>query len=223
MGRMTRKQALVAGLVLTPLALVTVLLSSPRLQFLSGGALVNLGYRMQDHIHAFDMVHDEALGPDDIWAELQAQNRLAAGVRDAFPRSTEHPVIALLVCMDARIDTSELVGDTRRYYYIVRTAGSALAEPEQEMLELAVANGVQVLVLTTHTDCAAERAAADPESRARFPAVAALVDQREQRIQELLARPIIRQAIDAGRLRVVRARIDTATDRLIPADDHHHG
>ena len=29
--------------------------------------------------------------------------------------------------MDARIDTSELVGDTRRYYYIVRTAGSALA------------------------------------------------------------------------------------------------
>lgn len=223
MGDMTKKQAFVAGVVLLPLVLATVLLSSPRLQFLSGGALVNLGYRMQDHIHAFDMVHDEALGPDDIWAELQAQNQLAAGVRDAFPRSTEHPVIALLVCMDARIDTSELVGDTRRYYYIVRTAGSALAEPEQEMLELAVANGVQVLVLTTHTDCAAERAAADPESRARFPAVAALVDQREQRIQELLARPIIRQAIDAGRLRVVRARIDTDTDRLIPEADHHHG
>ena len=44
--------------------------------------------------------------------------------------------------MDARIYTNELVGDTRRYYYIVRTAGSVLAPPEQEMLELAVLNGV---------------------------------------------------------------------------------
>ena len=62
-------------------------------------------------------------------------------MRTRFPRSTNHPVIAMLVCMDARIDTNELAGDTRHFYYIVRTAGSVMAEQEEDMLELAVANG----------------------------------------------------------------------------------
>lgn len=217
-ARIVRRVAGVA-LLAVPVALVLTIAASPRLQFLSGGALVNLGYRMQDHLHAYDMVHEEGLGPDEVWAELQHQNELAASVRDWFPRSVEHPVIALLVCMDARIDTSELVGDTRRYYYVVRTAGSALAQPEQEMLELAVENGVQVVVLTTHTDCAAERAAADPESRARFPAVTSLVGEREARIREFTRRPLIRERLADGRLRIARARIDTHTERMIPEPD----
>ncbi|MCC6873814.1 MAG: hypothetical protein IT378_05825 [Sandaracinaceae bacterium] len=213
---MKRAHAIALGVCATILFLVGSVAASPRLQFVTGGALVNLGYRMQDHLHAYDLDHDHGLPPEAIWAELRQQNELAASVRDTFPRSTEHPVIALLVCMDARIDTSELVGDTRRYYYVVRTAGSALAEPEQEMLELAVANGVKVIVLTTHTDCAAERAAHDPELRRRYPAVAALIDEREAHIRELMARPAIRDALAAGNLRIERARIDTATDRLVP-------
>jgi hypothetical protein len=218
---MTKKQRVLLVLGVLALALVITFLVSPGLQFLTGGALVNLGYRMQDHIHAYDLVHEET-SPDEIWSELQLQNDLAASVRDSFPRSREHPVIALLVCMDARIDTSELVGDTRRYYYIVRTAGSALAEPEQEMLELAVVNGVKVIVLTSHTDCAAESAAADPELRERFPAVVELIDQREQRIREFMARPIIRDALASGDLRIERARIDTDNDRLLSEHPERH-
>src|SRR5690606_20549344 len=103
-----------------------------------------------------------------------------ASVRELFPRSTEHPVVAILACMDARIDTTELVGDTRRYYYVVRTAGSLLSPAEQEMLDLAVINGVRVIVLTTHTDCAAEAVAASPERRAAFPEIVSLLDQREK-------------------------------------------
>ncbi|MCB9593280.1 MAG: hypothetical protein H6719_11160 [Sandaracinaceae bacterium] len=217
---MTKTRKVALGIAVVVAAVAAGFLLSPKLQFLTGGALVNMGYRMQDHIHAFDMAHEHS-EPGAIWAELQRQNELAASVRDSFPRSSEHPVVALLVCMDARIDTSELVGDTRRYYYIVRTAGSALAEPEQEMLELAVVNGVEVIVLTTHTDCAAEGAAADPELRERFPAVVELVDQREERIREFMARPIIHDAIAAGRLRIERARIDTQTDRLMPEPPHH--
>ncbi|MDH5491125.1 MAG: hypothetical protein OEY14_04170 [Myxococcales bacterium] len=213
---MTKKRGILVGLLLIPVALIVGLWASPGFQFITGGALVNMGYRMQDHIHAFDLQHEHDLSPDEIWSELQRQNELSASVRDAFPRSAEHPLVALLVCMDARIDTNELVGDTRRYYYIVRTAGSALAEPEQEMLELAVINGVKVIVLTSHSDCAAEGAAADPELRERFPAVVSLVDQRETRIREFMARPIIREALDSGRLRIERARIDTLTDRLEP-------
>jgi carbonic anhydrase len=120
--------------------------------------------------------------------------------------------------MDARIDTAELAGDTRRYYYVVRTAGSILSPAEQEMLELAVLNGVKVIVLTSHSDCAAEAAAADPEAREKFPALTGLMDERVKRVEEFLARPIIRNAIDRGELEVKFARIDTDSDRLVLGD-----
>ena len=68
-------------------------------------------------------------------------------------------MVAVVACMDARLDTNELTGDTRRYYYIIRTAGSVMSEREEEMRELAVAGGVELIVLTTHSDCAAERVA----------------------------------------------------------------
>jgi Carbonic anhydrase len=212
---MTKRQGWALGVGLVLAALVSVVLLSPRIEFVVGGALVNLGYRLQDRFGAFDFVHDESVTPEQIWDELVRQNELSARVRDLFPRTVRHPVVAILACMDARIDTSELVGDTRRYYYIVRTAGSVLSPAEQEMLELAVLNGVQVIVLTTHTDCAAEAAAANPEMRKKFPALVSLLDERERRIDEFMARPTIRDAIAAGKLEIKRARIDTDTDRLV--------
>ena len=122
--------------------------------------------------------------------------------------------------MDGRIDISELVGDTRSYYYVIRTAGSVLSPAEQDMLELAVLNGVKIIVLTTHTDCAAEAAAANAEMREKFPALISLVDERERRIEEFMARPTIREAMAAGKLKIKRARIDTTTDRLVVEPVH---
>jgi carbonic anhydrase len=217
---MTKKVGCGVALALTVVGLVVVIAMSPRTEFLVGGAMVNLGYRLQDRLGKFDFVHDDSITPDQIWEELERQNELAAGVRSVFPRTARHPVVAILACMDARIDTSELVGDTRRYYYVVRTAGSVLSPAEQEMLELAVINGVKIIVLTTHTDCAAEAAAADPEMRENFPALIALLDQRERRITEFMARPTIRDAVAAGRLQIKHARIDTSTDRLVVEEVH---
>ena len=197
---------------------VAALAWSPRAQFLLGGAFVNLGFRLQDHLHAYDLEHREPGAPEEIWRELLEHNRLAATVRDFFPRSTEHPVVAILACMDARIDTSELVGDTRRYYYIVRTAGSLLSPAEQEMMELAVGSGVRVIVLTTHSDFAAEAVAAHADGRGRFPEIVSLLNQREMLIEEFKSRPAIRDAIDRGQLEIHRARIDTRSARLIPED-----
>lgn len=217
---MTTKTGWALGIGLLVVGLVLALLLSPRAEFIVGGALVNIGFRLQDRLSQFDFEHDESITPDQIWAELERQNELAAGVRGLFPRTVRHPVVAILACMDARIDTSELVGDTRRYYYVVRTAGSVLSPAEQEMLELAVLNGVRIIVLTTHTDCAAEAAAADPAMREKFPAVIALLDERERRIEEFMARPTIRDAIAAGELQVKHARIDTSTDRLVVESAH---
>lgn len=184
-------------------------------RFMAGGALVDAGYGLQDPIEAYDFDHSSELTPERVWREVVEQNQRAAAMRGRFPRTPHHPLVALVVCMDSRIDTNELVGDTRHYYYVIRTAGSVMSEREQEMLELAVHNGVKLIVLTTHSDCAAERAAANPEARATFPALAAAVDERAARIEEFLRRPRIATALADGRLLVKCATIETRTDRLV--------
>jgi hypothetical protein len=185
-------------------------------QFTIGGALVNLGYRMQDHLRAFDFAHEKDTTPEEVWGEILRQNSLAAAVRKQFPRTPRHPLVALVVCMDARIDTNELTGDTRKYYYVIRTAGSVLSTKEEEMLELAVENGVKLIVLTTHSDCAAERVAASAEQRKRFPALAQAVDERDMRTQELLTRPAIADRVAKGELAIKQINIDTMTERMLP-------
>ncbi len=194
----------------------SVVAAFPKVEFILGGAMVNFGYRLQDRLANYDFVHDESISPQEIWEELKRQNEMAAAVRGLAPRTVQKPVVTIVACMDARIDTNELVGDTRRYYFVVRTAGSILSNAEQEMLELAVMKGVRVIVLTSHTDCAAEAAAKRDDLAHEFPALTSLVVEREKRIQQFLARPRIREAIDSGNLLVKRARIDTETERFLP-------
>jgi carbonic anhydrase len=193
---------------------------SEQAQFVAGGALVNVGFRMQDHLDDFDPHHDGHLTPDEVWQEVLEQNEMAAQVRKWFPRTARHPEVAIVVCMDARIDTNELVGDTRKYYYVVRTAGSVLSEKEEEMLELAVENGVKAVVLTTHTDCAAEKVASDEKKRLEYPHLTQAVEQREARWAELLGRPKIKARLDSGALVVKRVRVDSATDEMQVEDLH---
>ncbi len=198
--------------VLTVLAAVTW---GHKIEFVLGGALINLGYRMQDHLADYDLEHHTAT-PHQIWERFLEQNHMAASVRSTFPRSTRHPVIAMVACMDGRLDTNEIAGDTRHYYYILRLAGSVLSEKEEEMLELAVANGVHVIVFTTHTDCAAEKVAADPEQRKRFPKLSAAVAERTTRFEEFLARPAIQEKISKGELLTKWMDLDTNTEEVVP-------
>lgn len=192
---------------------VTAFALSPKAQFLAGGAMVNAAYRMQDHLADYDLEHHEVTA-EQVWTEFQKQNELASAVRETFPRAVRHPVVAMLVCMDARIDTNELAGDTRRNYYVVRTAGSAMSGKEEEMLELAVANGVKLIVITRHTDCAAEKVAANPELRGKYPALVSAIDERDARIAEFLARPAIAERLKKGELLVKLLDIDTRTEHL---------
>jgi len=187
-------------------------------QFVLGGAMINLGYRLQDHLASYDFApeHEHDITPEQVWVEMMHQNEMAAGVRSTFPRSVRHPLVAMVVCMDARIDTVELTGDTRKYYYVLRTAGSVLDTKEIEMLELAIENGVKLIVLTTHSDCAAERVAASESLQRRFPVLSAAVLAREARISQMLARPAFAERIAQGVLAVKRVAIDTLTEQLRP-------
>jgi carbonic anhydrase len=197
----------------------------PGAQFTVGGAMVNVGFRLQDHLQDYDLVdstgHDAA--PDTILERLLAQNHKAAAVRSWFPRTARHPIVAAVVCMDGRLDTAELMGDTRKYYYVVRTAGSVLEAKEQDMLQLAVEQGVSLILLTTHTDCAAEKLAADPARAAHLPSLSQAVGNRSVRIDEFLHRPAIAERLADGRLEVVEAEIDTQTAELLVTGKHGHG
>lgn len=211
------KKGLIAAIAVVVLG-ASILLMMPRAQFVVGGALVNLGYRFQDHLHDYDFEHHEDITPVQVWDEFRKQNEMAASVRDQFPRSTRHPVVAMLVCMDARIDTSELAGDTRRNYYIVRTAGSVIGPEEADMLELAVNNGVKVLVISRHSDCAAEKAAKDAAAREKYPALVQAVDERDAKVKAFLDRPSIKEKVASGALLVKEVLIKIDTDRLAAID-----
>jgi hypothetical protein len=88
------------------------------------------------------------------------------------------------------------------------------------MLELAVANGTKVVVFTTHSDCAAERVAADPVRRTQYPNLTQAVAERRARFDEFLARPNIRQKVQGGELLVKWMHLDTATEELSPIEGH---
>ena len=90
-----------------------------------------------------------------------------------------------------------------------------MSPKEEEMLELAAEHGVKAIILTTHSDCAAEKAAKNPALRARFPELSAAVDERAARARELIERPAIATKIQKGELIVRHAHIDTATDEII--------
>jgi hypothetical protein len=194
----TRTKALL-GLAIVVVAGTALLWNWSRAEFILGGAMVNLGYRLQDRIYDFDFEHHEVT-PQQVWNELLEQNRMASSVRARWPRSSHHPLVAMVACMDARLDTNEIAGDTRLYYYVLRLAGSVMSPKEEEMLELAVANGTKVVVFTTHSDCAAERVAADPVRRTQYPNLTQAVAERRARFDEFLARPNIRQKVQGGEL-----------------------
>lgn len=192
-----------------------------RIEFVLGGAMVNIGYRLQDRLEDYDFEHHEVSAPQ-AWQEFLDQNRMASAVRATFPRTSRHPVIAMVACMDARLDTNEIAGDTRRYYYVLRLAGSVMSPKEEEMLELAVANGVKVVVFTTHSDCAAEKAANDPAMRGDFPALTQAIGERKMRFDEFVARKKISEKIGKGELLVKWAHLDTPTERVVPLGETHH-
>ncbi|MBK5291104.1 MAG: hypothetical protein JJE04_05320, partial [Acidobacteriia bacterium] len=81
-----------------------------------------------------------------------------------------------------------------------------------EMLELAVDNGVKVVVFTTHSDCAAEKAGADPAKRAKYPELSRALDERKMRFQEFLERAPIKARLASGDLIVKWMNLNTANE-----------
>jgi carbonic anhydrase len=217
---LNRKTALLASAIVAIAGTTLLWYQGNRIEFLVGGAMVNIGYRLQDRIHDYDFEHHDVT-PQQVWDELLDQNRLASSVRARFPRSNHHPLVAMVTCMDARLDTNEVAGDTRRYYYVLRLAGSVMSPKEEDMLELAVNNGTKVVVFTTHSDCAAEKVAKDPAQRDKYPHLSHALSERKARLQAFMDRETIRQRTTDGSLLVKWMHLDTDTERIEPIENAH--
>lgn len=177
-----------------------------QIRFVIGAAFINVGYFFQDAVLLSSEIDSS---PKALLSQIISRNKLSSFVRQIFPRTNHHPLVAVVSCMDGRLHTEELVGDTRGLYYNIRTAGSIIEPPEIEMLELAVINGVKLILLTTHSDCAAEKVSKDETKYINFPNLSSAVRGREERFRELLQRPIIAGKVKSGDLLIHRLNIDT--------------
>ena len=52
----------------------------PQIEFATGGALINLGYRLQDKLEDYDFEHPHPSAVE-VWDEFLNQNRLSSSVR----------------------------------------------------------------------------------------------------------------------------------------------
>jgi hypothetical protein len=83
-----------------------------------------------------------------------------------------------------------------------------------EALRLTVRNGVRLVMLGDHDDCAAKDATESPAGQDALPEIAHELTRMPERYRALVEHPEIRRAIEDGRLLVVRVKHHTDTQRL---------
>lgn len=188
--------------------------------FLIGGSMISIGILLQAFQKSYDLTHDtNEIRPEEIFQEIQLQNKFSSLVKDFLPGYEHHPLVIIVLCMDSRISTEELLGDSRDFYYVIRTAGSVIREKEMEMIELAlVEKNVKLVVFTEHSDCAAKKIANNAEKRNLYPSISRAFADRQREIMKFLERKVVVQKMKSGQLLVKQAMIDTKSARMFFGD-----
>ncbi|MCS7023332.1 MAG: hypothetical protein NZV14_00915 [Bryobacteraceae bacterium] len=186
-----------------------------RVLFVGGGGLVSLGHLIQGVVSGFDR-KGEIGAPEEILERVLTDNEQASQVERWLGGPAHKPEVMIVMCMDPRLNSEVIVGDSRHYYDVVRLPGSVLSEDVIEAIELGVQeHRLKVVLLTTHTDCAMEKVAHSAAAK-EYPVLSLAVQRREEMFQRLLQRPAIASRLQAGTLLVRRFQIDTTTGRLLP-------
>lgn len=173
--------------------------------------LYDLALLIRHGSESFTLYWLEDPAPDRILSRLLAYNARASAVRKA--PFTGKTWIAVVRCMDRKLDMSRIFGDMKFVDDIANPYG-AVTPREIEALQLAVAkHGVRLVCLLSHTDCAA-LAIAHGDQGESWPLTTAAVDETPQYIEQLLRAPIIAPVLLAGHLAIIRATVITGTDRL---------
>jgi carbonic anhydrase len=187
---------------------------------------------------------DPVLSPDRAVQELQAgnqrfaTNQLASITHDlavlkSHTVDKQEPFAAVLACADSRVPVELVFDQTIGHIFVTRVAGN-IATPEIiASLEYGVAIlGVKAIVVLGHSNCGAVKAAmtiaAVPgQISALYPYLRGAVErsngdfsraiEANTKIQTealLTSSPIIRDAVTAGKLKVVPGVYDLATGKV---------
>lgn len=148
--------------------------------------------------------------PGQIIGNILSYNRRAAQQPKA-PVTATH--IAVVRCMDRKLDLSRIFGDLKFVDDIANPFG-AVRPHIIEALKIAVEkHGVRAIFLLEHTECAARGIAEGAEAET-YPLITAAVRQHEEHIETLLQEPLIDAALRQDQLAIVRATVVTDTDEL---------
>lgn len=200
-------------IVIVLMAVFLVFFWRPAL-FFTGGGLVSAGHMVQGFVHGFSRAGHVGT-PQELLETVLIDNQSASQVERAIAGSRRKPEVIAVMCMDPRLNSEVILGDSRGYYDVVRMPGSVLSGEMIEAIELAVEeHQVELVLFTTHTDCAMEKVASSHEAK-RFPGLSNLVHAREEKFEELMKRPAIQERVKSGKLLVKRYKIDTATGSLM--------
>ena len=187
--------------------------------FFTGGGLLSAGHMVQGFVGGFSRSGDVGT-PDDLLRIVLIDNESASRVERVVSGPRRKPEVVAVMCMDPRLNSEVVLGDSRGYYDVVRLPGSVLSNEMIEAIELGVKeHKVELVLFTTHTDCAMEKVAKS-EAAEHFPALSNAVHKREEMFQALLNRPLIAEHIKEGKLLVKRFRIETTTGKLLPEEQH---
>lgn len=135
-------------------------------------------------------------------------NLWAQRIARMLPYERRRPGTFILMCMDPDLHASAIFANyADGTFDQYRSPGSVLSPEGIESAALAViAHRISVIMITRHTNCAMEAVAADPEKNGPFPMLTRGVQEREQRIFQLITDARIFPSLD---LRLARAAYDS--------------
>lgn len=212
-----------ALLLLAFLCFLALGFAMPR--FYVGAALIEVGYLFQHISYGAPLSAQEgAHTPDEVMTSLDERNSWSAGFRklwrvmDEIGHRDAPPLAGVIVaCMDYRLDTDQILGNSRGEFYVIRKPGAALTNETIEEIFVALHRNPSIILVTTHSDCAMEKLAHTQEGPEKFPNLTAGVLNFKQRLAELQAMPEIQKRVAAGSLKIIMRHIDTQTERLVAA------
>jgi carbonic anhydrase len=198
--------------------LVALTLLNRKIAYYVGGFLLHTGYFIQDSTESFhhQLNDSDPVHPNEIYKTVIAQNILQAKAWKATPALKDRkPKALIIMCIDPRLNSSRILGDTRGYYDVIRIPGSVITEEVAEAVELAVTKHETKLVMViTHTDCAMEHLAASDEGKHHYPLLAEGINNHAKRMQSLSHRPAILDRLQKQQLWVIEKRLDTKTGKF---------
>ena len=178
-----------------------------RIAFAFGGQLVFWGRAMMDGETNFVSGCSEYT-PCDLLEVIYERNQLV--VRRG-PSKIRVPVGLVITCMDPRIDTSAILGDSRGYFDRVQIPGAVLSAEVMETVRLAVtAHGVKFVMVLSHTDCAMEKIVCSEDADS-YPELRSNVLKRDQSFATLCSQKYVTERVRRDELVVVKALLHTNT------------